>query len=100
MTLEAAVITALAVYRLSYLITLEEGPFSLAARFREWVESQGWPVWVHEGVNCPLCVSFWLGGLGAAYLMVDPALGFIPMRLWLLGLALSGVTVALNRMGR
>lgn len=96
----AMLIVALAVYRLSYLIALEEGPFGVAARWREWVEAQHGPLWLNEGVHCPLCISFWLGGLAALYLTIDPALAFIPMRVGIMGLALSAVTVVLQRIGR
>lgn len=53
-------LSVLSVYRLSYLIAMEEGPFSAAERLRSAVYTR-WPdSWLDRGINCPLCVSFWL----------------------------------------
>lgn len=56
---------ALAVYRVSYLIAREDGPFDLAA----WVrEKLGQANWIGRGFHCPLCLSFW-GALLAALML-------------------------------
>lgn len=47
----------LATYRLALLITTEEGPFELAARFRNLFLSDNW---LGRGVRCFYCVSFWV----------------------------------------
>ena len=48
---------SLATYRLALLITTEEGPFELAARFRNLFLSDNW---LGRGVRCFYCVSFWV----------------------------------------
>lgn len=59
-----AIILALAVfaaYRSASLVVYERGPWSLAEALRSWVANRYGPgSWQHEGVNCVLCVSFWL----------------------------------------
>lgn len=62
-------LATLAAYRLAYLVAMEDGPFALAEGLRGWVATT-WPPtiqhglkiesWQSRGINCPLCVSFWL----------------------------------------
>ena len=47
----------LATYRLGLLIATEEGPFELAARFRNLFLSDNW---LARGIRCFHCVSFWV----------------------------------------
>ncbi len=55
------VLRMLAAYRLAYLISNERGPFDLAERLRSTVVHHYGPdSWQAEGVQCPLCISFWL----------------------------------------
>lgn len=99
---------ALAVYRLSYLIAVEDGPADVCYRFREWVHRR-YPdqdvtligginpvigkklSWQFRGISCPKCVSFWLSFAGAAFLWPG-WMWFVP-----LALALSAVTVILTK---
>lgn len=102
------IITALAVYRLSYLISTEDGPADVCYHVREWVH-QRYPdqdviirggtspiigkkvAWQYRGVQCPKCISFWLGFVGA--LLVWPGwFWYVP-----LALALSAVTVVIEK---
>lgn len=55
-------ICALATFRLTRLVTIEEGPFSLAQKLRGVADPDG-RTWVGRGMACPWCVSFWLGPL-------------------------------------
>lgn len=48
-----------AVYRVAYMVALETGPFELCAKLRRAATKA--PLWVQEGLGCPLCISFWLG---------------------------------------
>jgi hypothetical protein len=67
MTYYSLVLLTLAVYRLAYMITLENGPFMLFAQIRERIgERFTYDSWLTLGINCPLCVSFWLSA--AAFL--------------------------------
>ena len=64
------ILVALAVYRLTWLVSREDGPADLAKRLRLWTE-RAFPGqdlgdgvtrhhWIVRGMYCPLCVSFWL----------------------------------------
>ncbi len=55
----------LAVYRVAYLITSEDGPFEIATRFRALFGQRDW---IGRGLHCMLCVSFWLAMIPAIYL--------------------------------
>lgn len=64
------ILIALAVYRLSYLISREDGPADAAKWLRQWADDAlpGTPLgdgvtrshWLARGLYCPLCISFWL----------------------------------------
>lgn len=69
--------TIFAVFRLALLLTEEEGPFELAARWRSLFPDDNW---IGRGVRCPLCVSFWLALIPALWL-------FDPWPLYWLGIA-------------
>lgn len=66
-------IAVLGVYRLAYLIACEDGPFNAAVELRsrvmEWdVSRKNDPMhdpdhWLNTGLNCPLCLSFWMAWL-------------------------------------
>ena len=50
------VLAALTTFRVSMMITTEEGPFSLFDKFRNLFLKDNW---VGRGVRCLWCVSFW-----------------------------------------
>lgn len=79
----------LAVYRVAHMVAMEDGPADVFSRLRYRIGQRGW---IGRGVHCPLCISFWLGWLGALLL---PWAGWA----WygVLALALSGVTLVLYR---
>lgn len=56
------VVLTLGVYRLSKMITQEDGPADIFARFR-W--ELGQESWVGRGFHCLLCVSFWISLMAA-----------------------------------
>ena len=57
----ALILSVLAVYRISYLIAKEDGPFDLFAKIRYKGGSIKHPHdWISRGLNCILCISFWL----------------------------------------
>lgn len=88
------IIKALAVYRLAHMLALETGPLALFERGRAWASDRWRIAWVMEGVQCPLCLSFWLGLLAAAL----PWSGLIAYACT--ALALSAVTVMLETRGQ
>lgn len=65
MTWFSFILALLAVYRVSHLLTQEDGPFDLFSTLREKL---GQATWVGRGAACLLCVSFWLSALPAFYL--------------------------------
>jgi hypothetical protein len=80
-------LAALAVYRLAWLVAMDEGPFSLFATLRARVDPLQ-RTWLGRGLNCPVCVSFWLA----------LALSWLGGPLWWLWwLALAGAALYLVR---
>lgn len=53
------ILAILAVYRLATDFAEETGPLGIYAKMRGWAMVNA-PVWVAEGVTCPICWSFWL----------------------------------------
>lgn len=89
------VVCALAVFRVAHMVALEEGPFALFERLRTWAFLRHRTTWIARGLNCPLCISLWVGLLIAPLMLWQTA----PWWLWwpVLGLALSGVTVLIEK---
>lgn len=79
------VVAALAAYRLSYLVAREEGPFGVFAAIRGHIDPQQ-KTWIGRGINCTVCVSFWLA-LPAAILAGGG---------WLEWLAVAGAILAIH----
>lgn len=90
-------IFSLAVYRLATDLALTSGPFGLYEHWRGWAMLK-WHqhVWVNEGVHCPICLSFWIGLVGALAL-VATGLPLIEGVWWWLGG--SGLAAFLHRVG-
>lgn len=79
-------LASLAVYRLSRMITDEEGPFSVFTTVRGWFP----PVnWIGRGLECIMCLSVWVALPIACY--IDWS--WTTPLTWL---ALSAVTVLLR----
>lgn len=79
-------LAALAVYRISRMVSDEEGPFSIFTKLRALVPPD---TWVGRGLECIMCVSFWVA---------------LPVALWLGGalwpltwMALSSGTVLIRK---
>lgn len=81
------IIASLAVYRLSRMISDEEGPWSVFTWLRGLAPATHW---IGRGLECILCLSVWIA-LPVA-LWIDPSLNW-----WLTWLALSGVTVVIRK---
>lgn len=60
--IERVIILSLVVYRVSYMITVEEGPFSLFSRIRGRIDPDQ-QTWIGRGARCVLCVSFWMSSI-------------------------------------
>lgn len=59
-------ICALATYRITRLVLIEDGPFDLALKLRGALDPDQ-KTWVGKGMACAWCVSFWIGP-GVAYI--------------------------------
>jgi hypothetical protein len=81
------VLAALAVYRLTRMLTDEEGPFEVFTKLRGLAKPD---TWIGRGLECILCMSVWVA-LPVA-LWIDWSLNW-----WLTWLALSGVTVVIRK---
>lgn len=80
-------LAALAVYRLSRMLSDEEGPFEVFT----WLRTLGKPdSWIGRGLACIICLSVWVALPFA--LWIDASSDW-----WLTWLALSGVTVILRK---
>ena len=88
------VLLALAVYRLSHMVTNEEGPFELFATLRDALGGNQQATWVGRGIVCFLCVSFWVGLLGAVALWFWQV---VAVQFVVYALALSGATLAFKK---
>lgn len=66
------VLATLAVYRVAYMVTTEDGPLNVFTIWRGWVFEHYPDTWIDRGMNCVLCASFWLS-LPAALAMSTPA---------------------------
>lgn len=104
-------IASLAVYRASYMITNEEGPFDVFYRFRSllvrWEARRQKPHWIISGFHCVHCTGFWVAVLFApiAYQWVYELRLMLSGWLWtnvaecvILALALSMMTYVYKRL--
>lgn len=64
-----SLVTVFATYRMTLMVTSEEGPFRLAEIFRNLFVNEDW---IGRGIRCFWCVSFWVAFVGA----IIPALKF------------------------
>jgi hypothetical protein len=87
MDVMAFVLAGLAVYRLSRMLTDEEGPFAVFSKVRALFPPVGW---LGRGLECSMCVSVWIALPVALWL--DWAGNW-----WLTWLALSAVTVIIRK---
>lgn len=86
MSLGALILTILAVFRVSWMVVREEGPFGAFVYVREHID-RNQEHWTGRGLNCVNCVSFWL-----ALLLVWMLGGS-----WLEWLAVAGAVVLINK---
>jgi hypothetical protein len=103
MTVFWFVLAALMTYRIAYMVALEDGPGDIFVWLRTQVylqwsgttqrERGGSYHWTYRGINCPLCISFWLSWVVAAG---------IPWTNWreylYLSLGIAGFVLVLHRL--
>lgn len=90
------VIAILAVYRVALMVSSEKGPFAIFEGLRGAVAKafppkDGKQHWLDQGINCPLCISFWLGFAAAPIVRPAGIYEFI-----VIALAISGGAVVIN----
>lgn len=85
-------LTGLSIYRVSFMLAKEEGPFSVFSSLRGRIDpSQS--TWIGRGINCPLCISFWVCLPSAlAVFGLDPYITI--MTIWF---PLAGLTALFER---
>lgn len=66
--------SVLAVYRVSYMIAVEDGPFDLYVMLRARFNQA---TWIGRGLVCPLCISFWLSAIPAIFMPVPFVLNWL-----------------------
>lgn len=64
MTVWQFALVTLAVYRVSRMITMEDGPLDVFAKIRGRIDPNQ-RTWIGRGLACVLCVSFWISGFAA-----------------------------------
>lgn len=89
------VLLALAVYRMAYLTSTDQGPWRIFSRARAWVLARWGPEsWQYEGATCLFCQSVWYAALAA--LAYELGLEYWPVRLVILWLALAGAALIVH----
>lgn len=101
-------LAVLATYRFAYLIgSNERGPWDLALRLRTVIIARyggedrartygraRYQHWIAEGIQCPLCVSFWLSLLAAPLVLLPSVAGDAA----LVAFGIAGAVLTLYRM--
>lgn len=86
MTAQALIGATLAVYAVAFMIARLDGPFGVFTWLRERIDpTQG--TWLGRGWNCPVCLSFWVGGIVSLIIGAS----------WLEWLAMIGAIVMINK---
>lgn len=72
----------LIIYGLAFMVALTDGPFGVFHAFRKKVKSTTTKEWIRVGLNCPICMSFWIGipvsfALNGGVVMWLSATGFV-----------------------
>lgn len=101
MNLTIFLIASLATFRLSLLISKEDGPAWIFLKLRRWLKREAQQhqsvkeTALHEGIECQWCVSVWTGAIVTLYLV---ALNFCDWPIApLIWLALSGTAIIINQ---
>lgn len=91
----------LATWRVAHMVTSEEGPLGIFDRWRagfdRFAAVDRW-AWLQRGVNCVLCVSFWLSVPAALFFAW---LYWLPVHVFVfVWLAIAGGVMAFERVAR
>lgn len=92
MTWLTFVISALATYRLSLMLSGEEGPLAIFAKMRRKVPPKTNP---GRGIRCLWCWSIWIAGVITIFLWWRLELSWIDAPIY--WLSVSGAAIAINQ---
>jgi hypothetical protein len=88
MTILDLTILILATWRVTSLLYIEDGPYRILARLREYLgvyyDSNGSrqaSTEIGKAFNCPACLSVWVGGFVALSYAIAPAWIWLPLAL-------------------
>lgn len=81
-----SIIGLLAVYRATFMITRDEGPFEIFQSLRDRFTKNDW---IGRGIRCPYCVSFW-ASVAASPVVMFAAQGYLQAQYLLLPFAIAG----------
>jgi hypothetical protein len=76
------------------MVSSEDGPFNIFQILRFESTVMFGDNWVSRGLHCPLCISFWLGFVGAAFLPWNGVTQY-----FISAIALSGISTFLILIG-
>ena len=79
----------LGVYRFSFMLAQEDGPFDIFSKLRGYI---GQKTWYGRGMHCTLCISFWVSLLCAVFV----AEGVTIVTYWF---GIAGGVLVLHRRG-
>lgn len=82
MTWLTFLVALMAAYRLAFMISREEGPFSVFASIRGRLDPNQ-QTWIGRGLNCAACVSVWTSLLMVLAILYLPESVMIPIAFWL-----------------
>lgn len=85
------VLAILASYRISRMLAVEEGPFGIFDKARARFDPKQ-ETWLGRGLNCPLCIGFYVSLAVAALLLPVPSWQILVLN-WL---AVAGGMAALH----
>lgn len=69
-------------FGLAFMVSLTDGPFGVFTAIRRKVDSTKAPEWIRTGLQCPICVGFWISAataflIGGGIVMWLSSFGFI-----------------------
>ena len=82
------ILVSLAVHRVSYLLSYEEGPFGIMSWLRGKIDPNE-STWLGRGLHCIRCISFWISLIGAAIAF--------PNQVVLMWLAIAGMIAIIEK---
>lgn len=96
----------LACFRLSVMLSQDDGPAKVFSRLRSWLKQEAKhnttlrKSAVHEGVECIKCVGVWVSAPIAAWTLLGsgPTWLVLTGEVFLFSMALSGMALLFNRM--